>query len=163
MEKIELKKRPLLKMFFFQFGDILAIEIGLLICFLFGDIPFLYVLQLAVIPVFLYLIITKYTKSVTTIKIDIQNQRINLCVNYFLIYNKCYDLPFKEIEIKIRNKWLLRYYYEVIEIKLNNKNIAVIPYQISIWNKEDLDKLKDLFKDLEKENLINVIRHKGKS
>lgn len=142
MEKIKLKKCPYLKMFWFQFGDILTLETGVLICYLFVDWFLFYILQLSVIPVFLYLLITKYTKSVTEIILDFNERRISLRVNYFLMYYKSYDMSFDKVKIKIGNKWLLRFYYETIEFRLNNTTIAAIPYKMSIWNNDELDKLK---------------------
>jgi hypothetical protein len=151
MEDIELIKNPKLQILFFQFGDILSLEAGLLIYYFFLDFQF-YIFQSAVIPIFLYLTFTKYTKSVTNIRIDGKNRMIYIKLCYFLIYSKCFYIPFNEIKIKIRNKWLLRYYYEVFEFKKNNKTIAVIPYKISIWDEDELDKLKVVFRELEREN-----------
>jgi hypothetical protein len=156
MEKIELKKSPYFKIFLCQFGDILAFEAGILICYIFSNFYLLYIIQLMVFPVFLYLIIAKYTKSVTEITLDISNKRIFLRVNYFLLYSKNYDIPFDKVKIKISNKWLLRFYYETIEFKLNNRTIAAIPYKMSIWNNDELDKLKFTIQELAKENLINL-------
>ena len=156
MDRIEFNKCPYFKMFFLQFGDILAIETGLLICFRFIDLFSFYIFQLAIIPVFLFLLFAKYTKSVTKILLDIKKRQLCLRVNYFLIYNKSYDIQFIQLNIKIRNKWLLRYYYEIIEIKMNNKTIVVIPYKLSIWNETEFNKMKDIIEELTKKDLINA-------
>lgn len=156
MEKIELKKNPHIMIFFCQFGDIIAFETGILLCNIFIDFSLFFIIQLMALPVFLYLIIAKYTKSVTEIILDVNSKRIYLRVNYFLVYNKNYDMPFDKVKIRIRNMWLLRSYYETIEFKLNNKTIAAIPYKMSIWKNAELDMLKFATQELAKENLINL-------
>jgi hypothetical protein len=64
------------------------------------------------------------------------------------MYNKSYNMSFDKVKIRIRNKWLLRFYYETIEFRSNNKTIAAIPYKMSIWNNDELDRLKFAVQEL---------------
>jgi hypothetical protein len=155
MNEIRLYKKPLFKMFLIQYGYILGLEAGLLISYNYVDFNF-YVFQLLLMPVFLVLIFSKYNKSITTIEIDINNKLIRLNQNLFLILTKKYEISFKDIYIKLRWKWLLNYYTQVIEIKEKGKLIAVIPLKGSIWNMDELNKLIHTLIDLKKQGEIDA-------
>ena len=147
-----------LRLFYYQIVDILVMESVILLAFMYSDFNIALISQLAVIPVIIYLITAKYTKQVTKILIDVVNKRVQLTVNYFLIFNRHYDIPFAENRIEIKNRWLLLFYYESIVFKAKNKTIAVIPYTMSIWTKAELDMLKIALLDLAKEGKLNVIQ-----
>ena len=152
---MKLNKKPLLKIFIIQYGHIIGFEAGLIISYHFIDFNF-YVFQLLLMPVFLVLIISKYNKSITTIEIDNNNKVIIIKKNFFLIITKKYEIPFKYIYFKLRWKWLLNFYSEVIEIKERGRLIAVIPLKSSIWNKNEINELIHSLKELKKEGEIDA-------
>ncbi len=148
METIILQKKPIFKIFQIQFGDFLALETGLLIGCYYVDLSFV-IFQLLLLPIFVVILISKYTKSVTLIEIDYNNKLLRFKQNYFLISSKKYEITFNEADIKIRWKWLLNYYSQVIEINKNGKLIMVIPLIGSIWKKNELHYLLKILKSLE--------------
>jgi hypothetical protein len=147
MSKIEFQKMPKLKILFVQFNYILGLEMGLFLSYLFVDFSF-YTYQLILLPIIIYLLISQHTKSVTGIYIDHKSRIIKLTINYFLIYNKCYDIPFNEFEIKVKWKWLLNFNSKVIELKKLNRSIAIIPFKMSIWKEAELNNLVTILSDL---------------
>lgn len=155
---LEKNKTPFWRIFYIQMRDILAIETGMLMVFIFSDFNIFLITQLIAIPVILYLILAKHNKSVTKIQIDYEFKRVYLTVNYFIFFNRQFDIPYHEITVEIGYKWLFKFYYEIIMFKAKNKSIAVIPYSMSIWSKAELDELKIALSDLAKEGMLNVIQ-----
>lgn len=155
MEDFKLHKVPVSRMFMIQYGQILGIEIGLIICNNFIDMNF-YIFQLLLLPVFLLLLISRYNKSVTTILIDVKNEIISLNLNSYLLYNKNFQIPFNDVVIQLKWKWLLNYYSQVIEISDADKIIAVIPLKGSIWNEDELNNFIQRLKVLKEENKIKA-------
>jgi hypothetical protein len=155
MNEMRLYKKPLFKIFLIQYGHILGLEIGLIISYNYVDFNF-YVFQLLLMPIFFVLVISKYNKSITSIELDNNNKLIKLNQNFFLISTKKYEIPFKDIFFKLRWKWLLNYYSQVIEIKEGGRLIAVIPVKGSIWNKDELNMLLSALTELKKQGEIDA-------
>lgn len=155
METLKLQKRPIFKIFLIQYGEILGLEIGLILCYYYIDFSF-FVFQLLLIPIFLLLISSKYNKSITSIIIDYSNRIIKIKQNYFLAFTKDFEIPFDNVYFKIRWKWLMNFYSQVIEIKKNGKLIAVIPLKGSIWNINELRCLINKLNELSNKNEIKA-------
>jgi len=142
MDKISLFKSPIVKMISVQFLEIVIIEFTILICYCFLEFKIASIVQIVFLPIIFYLFIAKHTKSVTDIIVDLDQETFYLRVNYFIFLNKEYNIPVRDLKIQIRYKWLLNFYFEVIEIKKKNKTVAVIPEKLSIWSSEEFNEIK---------------------
>lgn len=155
MEDFKIHKEPISRMFIIQYGQILGLEFGLIICNSFIDMNF-YVFQLLLLPIFLLLLISKYNKSVTTILIDVKNKSIAFNLNSYLLFNKNFQIPFNKLIVQLRWKWLLNYYSQVIEIRDAKKIVAVIPLKGSIWSEDELNSFIQILRKLNEEGEIKA-------
>jgi hypothetical protein len=155
METLKLQKRPIFRIFLIQYGEILGLETGLVICSQYIDFSF-YIFQLLLIPIFILLAVSKYNKSITSITIDNSNRLFKIKQDYFLVLTKDFEIPFVNVYFQVRWKWLMNFYSQVIEIKENGKLIAVIPLKGSIWNRNELKCLVNKVNELSNKNEIKA-------
>jgi hypothetical protein len=155
METLKLQKRPIFRVFLIQYGEILGLETGLVLCYHYIDFSF-YVFQLLLIPIFFLLIFSKYNKSITSIIIDCSNKIFKIKQDYFLVLTKDFEIPFVNVYFQVRWKWLMNFYSQVIEIKENGKLIAVIPLKGSIWSRNELRCLINKLNELSNKNEIKA-------
>jgi hypothetical protein len=147
MEKLIFYKRPLFRIFIIQFGEILGFELGLVICYQFIHVSF-WLLQLMLVPIFLILMFSQYNKPIISIIFDMEKSVLRMRKISFCCVEKEYVIPFEQVSARVRSKWLLNYYSQVLEIKEKDMLVTVIPIRGSIWTKGELNHIIEALKEL---------------
>lgn len=120
-------EKTLFKLLLTQIGHIIGIETGLFICVFFVDLNLLRIIQLAVLPVIIILIFSKFNKPVINVKTDSTDNLFYFKVAFLGQYSRTIIIPFSEILITKKAKWVIRSYEEVIEINQRGKTRIIIP------------------------------------
>lgn len=147
---MEIKKRQTGKIFIIQYGEILGLEIGLLISHYFLGFHF-WLFQAILFAIFIPVLISKYNKPITKIRFDKDKKIVEFYQNRFMIYQKVYRIPFSSLTVRIKWKWLLNYYSKVIEVIDDKKLVIVMPMNGYLWKKDDIDKI---LREFEKLNVL---------
>lgn len=155
--KIIYNKRSNWKTFMDQFGEIIGLETGLIICSFFFELKWIIVGQFFLIPIFIILILSKYSKSIDKVLINRTENIFQFHLSNFLKSEKIVVIPFEHIKIDRKFKWILNYYTEIIEIKEVDKNRIIIPI-----NKSNSEFIREYLAEIEflsKDELIEKPRY----
>lgn len=148
----EFKSRAsFIKQCYFQFAEIIGIEAGLIVTSFFLEFDFL-IGQFIVIVIALLIYFSKSNKAITTITFDYENEYLEL-ISFQYFHYKQKKIFFRDLRIILRMRFILNFYTKVIEFYNDDKLIAVLPLSNSLWEKEELEKLKEAFDALAEHKL----------
>ena len=144
-EIIEIRnKRTSINFFNDQFGGIIGLQSGLIICSFFIDFSWVIIGQIILLPIFIIFLVSKYNKPVRRILIIKPDKLFQFHVSTTGHAEKIITIPFDNLQIERRFKWLMNYYQEVLEIKDKEILKIVIPIYIS-----NSDFIKDILNVIE--------------
>ena len=144
-EIIELRnKRTSISFFIDQFAGIIGLQSGLIICSFFLDFSWVIIGQIILLPIFVIFHISKYNKPVKKILIIKPDKLFQFHVSTTGQTEKIIKIPFDNLKIERRFKWLMNYYQEVLEIKDKEMLKIVIPTY-----KSNSDFIKDFLNVIE--------------
>ena len=103
---------------------------------LFVDLNFV-LFQLILTVYFVAVLFSKYNKPITRIAFDYDKREIIITVASIL-YKKTYTIPFKNLKMSIKMKFLMNYYSKVLEIKNKEKVAVILPIKNSLWGKNEI-------------------------
>ena len=110
-----------------QLGQIIGIEIAIIICAFLVNIEIVLFLQIIVLPVILILIVAKYNKPIISVRIDSAAKIFTFQIAKIGRKYQIVNVPFDDILIVQKWKWLLNAYQEVLEIRSNDITKIVNP------------------------------------
>ena len=144
-EIIEIRnRRTSINIFIDQFGGIIGLQSGLIICSFFIDFSWVIIGQIILLPIFIIFLFSKYNKPVKRILIIKPARLFQFHVSTTGQAEKIITIPFDNFKIERRFKWLMNYYQEVFEIKDEEILKIVVPI-----NKSNSDFVKDMLNMIE--------------
>lgn len=90
--------------------------LGIIICYFFVDLGIIKLIQLCAIPIILIIAFSKYNKPLISVKFDYINKNVLFANAIIGRYSRTTVIPFNQLYVNQRWKWLLNFYQEVIEI-----------------------------------------------
>lgn len=144
-EIIEIRnRRTSINIFIDQFGGIIGLQSGLIICSFFIDFSWVIIGQIILLPIFIVLLVSKFNKPVKRILIIKPDKLFQFHVSTTGQTEKIIKIPFDNLKIERKFKWLLNYYQEVLEIKDKDTLKVVVPI-----NKSNSNFVNDLLIEIE--------------
>lgn len=129
-------KTSFLSRLYYQLGEILILEFIFIVIMLFVNLNFV-LFQLILTVYFTAVLFSKYNKPITRIAFDFKKSNIIISVAGVL-NKKTYTIPFEDLKMTIKMKFIMNYYSKVLEIKSKDKVVVILPVKNSLWDKNEI-------------------------